>query len=398
MPADTPLTDDYVADLLAKDARASSIRYSTMGMGALLPSRPTGAARKPNTRFLRNILKETDTHNAALLAREAEEAKARLRKLRGERGTKGKPEQVRYDVRSRVEKGIERQGKRRRVDETEDKRHRSENTKSYGSRRERSREDETRSGGSAKRRRVESDGEDEEERRASHRQPPSSRRRWHGSRSRGRSRSPSTEDRRTRHSSPHRSQHRSHRRRRQSYSLSPSRSASPAPSKSHRHHHHHHHHKSRRRHRHRSPSSSSTNPTKPTSARDRAPSPPISTGSASSDPLSPLLGPLPAPAVKPRGRGAFTGSSGAIDAHFAASYDPGTDVSPRLGDPDADDWDLALEALRDRQRWKAQGADRLRAAGFSEDEVRKWEGGKGGVNGERERERDEKDVKWKGRG
>ncbi|KAK5144517.1 hypothetical protein LTR04_001537, partial [Oleoguttula sp. CCFEE 6159] len=133
------------------------------------------------------------------------------------------------------------------------------------------------------------------------------------------------------------------------------------------------------------------NPT-PTSARDRAPSPPISTGSASSDPLSPLLGPLPAPTVKPRGRGAFTGSSGAIDAHFAASYDPGTDVSPRLGDPDADDWDLALEALRDRQRWKAQGADRLRAAGFSEDEVRKWEGGKGGVNGERERERDEKDV------
>ncbi|TKA64870.1 hypothetical protein B0A49_07590 [Cryomyces minteri] len=250
MPADTPLTDDYVADLLAKDARASSIRYSTMGMGALLPSRPTGAARKPNTRFLRNILKETDTHNAALLAREAEEAKARLRKLRGERETKGKPEQMRYDVRSRVERGPERQGKRRRVDEDErddrDKRHRSEDAKSHGS----------------------------------------------------------------------------------------------------------------------------TNPTKPTSARDRAPSPPTSTRSASSDPLSPLLGPLPAPKVQARGRGAFTGSSGAIDTHFAASYDPGTDVSLGLDDPDA--------------------------AGFGEDEVRKWEARKGTADGERER--DEKDVKWKGRG
>ena len=37
-----------------------------------------------------------------------------------------------------------------------------------------------------------------------------------------------------------------------------------------------------------------------------------------------------------------------------------------------DDWDQALEALRDRQRWKQQGAERLRAAGFSQDAVKKW--------------------------
>ena len=37
-----------------------------------------------------------------------------------------------------------------------------------------------------------------------------------------------------------------------------------------------------------------------------------------------------------------------------------------------DDWDQALEALRDRQRWKQQGAERLRAAGFSQDAVDKW--------------------------
>ena len=36
---------------------------------------------KPNTRFLRNIIKGTDTHNKALLAKEAAESKARLKRL-----------------------------------------------------------------------------------------------------------------------------------------------------------------------------------------------------------------------------------------------------------------------------------------------------------------------------
>lgn len=60
-------------------------------------------------------------------------------------------------------------------------------------------------------------------------------------------------------------------------------------------------------------------------------------------------------------------------------------------DPDTeDDWDQALEALRDRQRWKQQGADRLRAAGFTEEEVGKWENTGG--------EKREEDVRWRGRG
>ena len=88
-------------------------------------------------------------------------------------------------------------------------------------------------------------------------------------------------------------------------------------------------------------------------------------------------------------------SASGIDAHFAASYDPTTDV--RAGDlSDDDDWESALEALRDRQRWRQQGADRLRAAGFSEDEVKKWEKGGGGVAGGEEGK--EEDVRWKGRG
>lgn len=37
-----------------------------------------------------------------------------------------------------------------------------------------------------------------------------------------------------------------------------------------------------------------------------------------------------------------------------------------------DDWDMALEALRDRAQWKQKGAERLRAAGFGEQVVEQW--------------------------
>src|SRR5258705_607033 len=40
--------------------------------------RPPVNHPKPNTRFLRTIIRETDNHNAALLAKEAAESKARL--------------------------------------------------------------------------------------------------------------------------------------------------------------------------------------------------------------------------------------------------------------------------------------------------------------------------------
>lgn len=76
-----------------------------------------------------------------------------------------------------------------------------------------------------------------------------------------------------------------------------------------------------------------------------------------------------------------------MDEHFTSSYDPKVDV--KLDPEDEDDWDQALEALKDRQRWKQQGADRLKAAGFTDDEVKKWE--KGG-------NKDEADVKWAKKG
>jgi hypothetical protein len=39
MPGSEAFTDDYVAGLLAKDAKDASIKYSAMGLEALLPSK-----------------------------------------------------------------------------------------------------------------------------------------------------------------------------------------------------------------------------------------------------------------------------------------------------------------------------------------------------------------------
>jgi hypothetical protein len=115
-----------------------------------------------------------------------------------------------------------------------------------------------------------------------------------------------------------------------------------------------------------------------------------------SDPLEDLIGPLPrstprehAPTSIPsRGRGAYRSKESNIDAHFAADYNPNLDV--RLDEEEDatatrstrrpvaglmtedDDWEMALEALRDRAQWKQKGAERLREAGFGEQVVDRW--------------------------
>lgn len=103
-----------------------------------------------------------------------------------------------------------------------------------------------------------------------------------------------------------------------------------------------------------------------------------------SDPLDVIIGPrlAPVPQVRSRGRGTLSLGSG-IDSRFSASYDPKIDVQLDLDE--GNDWDQALEAYRDRQKWNQQGANRLRAAGFTDDQINKWE--KGG-------EKREEDVKW----
>jgi hypothetical protein len=72
-----------------------------------------------------------------------------------------------------------------------------------------------------------------------------------------------------------------------------------------------------------------------------------------------------------------------MDSRFSSTYDPTVDVH-QASDAE-DDWGEALESLRDRQRWKQQGADRLKAAGFTDDQVSKWEKGDN---------KDEDDVTW----
>jgi hypothetical protein len=76
-----------------------------------------------------------------------------------------------------------------------------------------------------------------------------------------------------------------------------------------------------------------------------------------------------------------------IESRFSSTYDPTIDV--RADSDVEDDWGDALEALRDRARWKQQGADRLKAAGFTDEQVKKWE--KGDVQ-------NEEDVVWTARG
>lgn len=96
------------------------------------------------------------------------------------------------------------------------------------------------------------------------------------------------------------------------------------------------------------------------------------------------MGPLPSPAQPPvlaRGRGAHKINS--MDARFSSTYNPGLDVD--VDSYAEDDWAGAVEAHKDRERWKKQGGERLKAAGFTDDQVKKWE--KGG-------EKNEDDVKW----
>ena len=125
--------------------------------------------------------------------------------------------------------------------------------------------------------------------------------------------------------------------------------------------------------------------------------------SADSDPLETFVGPLPPiptvkdtavndrPPLTSRGRGAYRPSASAMDAHFSSTYNPSLDLHPDSEQEDEkEDWDMALEALRDREIWKQKGAERLRAAGFGEDEVKKWE--------DSGKEKGAEDVRWTAKG
>ncbi|ATY59881.1 LUC7-like protein [Cordyceps militaris] len=122
------LTDEYVAGLLSQEASDCSIKYSAMGVDAFLGkdsnSKKPSNIPKPNTRFLRNIIKGTDTHNKALLAKEAAESKARLKGLeRAEETKRKKSNPSTKDIRERHMGAIQAilgGGKRRERDREND--------------------------------------------------------------------------------------------------------------------------------------------------------------------------------------------------------------------------------------------------------------------------------------
>ncbi|KAF2823385.1 hypothetical protein CC86DRAFT_447768 [Ophiobolus disseminans] len=375
--------DEYIANLLKQDAKNATKKYELVGIEAFNPRIKSGAP-KPNKNFLRHIIRQTDNHNAALLAREAEESKARLKEMNRERLRTQKKEEVRKERRAEgrltpvlSEEDMQAAPPMRRTGhgttDRDDRHRRRERSEDSHAHRHRSRSREERR---EKRKREDSDGE-----RSARRSKYSEHHR--DRRHRGDYGSEEDEDRsRRKHKAGH-----THRRRR-----SDSRSSSGAharPSHSDRA-------ERQRRHRDRSHTPErSSRPHKSARAsqtlykpgKSKRQSPPPG---SDSDPLEAIVGPLPPnvePSIRSRGRGAHKANSMGMDSRFSSAYDPAVDVRPPS---DAeDDWGQSVEAFRDRQRWKQQGAERLKAAGFTDDQVKKWEKGDN---------KDEEDVTWTKRG
>ncbi|CAG8220220.1 unnamed protein product [Penicillium salamii] len=399
------MDDDYVAQILAKEAKESSLKYSSQGLSALMPaSRPASNAPKPNTRFLRNLIKVTDSHNTALKRKEEREARERMRQLKSQ--TSGTLASTSADRTSGgSNRRHERQRSRDRRDDREDRhrshrRHRSRSSSTERDRTRRHRRDDDRVGEHRKRDRHshrqdscdrESSKKDRRERDRGH----TRRRRDRSySKSRSRSRSP-RRDRSTDRRHSRREDRKSDR-----YTRSRSRSQERRRSRSSRH---------------ADPSPRRSRP-EHTPQRDRASLPTQApTEAEDSDPLEDLVGPLPPrkneSPIRSRGRGAYKPNLSNIDAHFAPGYDPTDDVHLEepihsTGEPSRravaglmtkdDDWDMALEALRDRTRWKQKGEERLRAAGINEAAISQWKNNPAftGANGEGKPE----DVQWSKKG
>ena len=351
--------------------------------------RPSNNAPKANTRFLKNIIKETDSHNAALRAKEARDSRAQLKAIK--RGEHSKAKDGRED--GRLETLGNGHRSKRRCLESDGKAEMVHSRGSRSSRHEHCRthiKDDDR-GRRHHHHRGQRNGDSGENERSgspghyvyNHRlctQSSSSSLLQNGCLSRSRTPSPKRDS-----SCRRKYDHRARRRR----------DSDPPKIYEHR---------SRRR------SGTGRYQDRPQldkgyaiemlSSKDTKSKAPCPSSNSESDPLDSIIGPPPPPPppepkVKPRGRGAVTTkSTSLIDNHFKTSYDPSNDAHP---DPDleADDWDQALEALRDRQKWQQQGAERLKAAGFSDEQVSKWASGKQGLGAV---EKGEKDVRWRRKG
>ncbi|KAL7792615.1 hypothetical protein V8C37DRAFT_380054 [Trichoderma ceciliae] len=345
------LTDDYVADLLAKEASDCSLKYSAMGMEAFNTKYKPSNVPKPNTRFLRNIIKDTDTHNKALLAKEAAESRARLKDLeRVEEFKRRKADPTAGDIRKRQLGNIQSilGGSRHR---------RGKNTQSAADK---------------ELSRAKLDG-DRHSHRPSRRERDASTDHRNSRKDYGRlSRSPQSDERRAYQEDQSRSSRRRHRegssedKRRYARDRQRDRSRSPRHrrrSRSPR--------TKRSKRRSRSPLAAETQPSRGSHRKNDG---------DESDPLDEFIGPAPPP--KYRGRGTVAGSA-SLDRRFSDSYDPSTDVLP---DKEEDNWDDAVEAFRDRQKLRQMQEERMRAAGFADHQIQRISNS--------QREKKEEDVVW----
>ncbi|OJZ88956.1 hypothetical protein ASPFODRAFT_215712 [Aspergillus luchuensis CBS 106.47] len=346
-----PSDDTYVAQVLAREARDSSLKYSAHGLEAYMPKRPTGAAPKPNTRFLRHIIRETDNHNTALKRKEEREARERMRQLRNQASSSSANNTNRDQRRSRLEGNIGVALHRRRE------------ANRIGA------------DGGVTLKIPMTTGIDPRE----------------GVVATDLILVQGVDPRNT------------------AGMLILAAIADDIATAMSRHDH------VRGPQEHLTGAGLEIASAGVTAVLEETPL------DDESDPLEDLVGPLPAKdndhgysaPIRSRGRGAYKPNMSNIDAHFAPDYDPTTDV--HLEDDDAqagsrptrrpvaglmtgdDDWELSLEALRDRAKWKQRGEERLREAGFSNEFVDRWKSNTTSTPGDDSEGRLE-DVKWSKKG
>ncbi|KAF4963213.1 hypothetical protein FSARC_8748 [Fusarium sarcochroum] len=350
------LTDDYVADLLAQEASDCSLKYSAMGMDAYRTNKKPANMMKPNTRFLRHIIKDTDNHNKALLAKEAAESKARLQDLeRTEEVKRRKTNPTTHDIRRRQMGDIHAilGGKKRPRTEDDAGPSSRKDSKRSDKDRKSEREHDQKEDDLFTDRRSDRKHHGRLSREDRHSKTDDESRRSDRSRKEHRRRERSRSGDRDSEEEGHR---RSHRRRNRSRSPARRRrSRSPRESKS--------------RHRHRSPLGKEEDRKR----KDEE--------DAGSDASEDLMGPAPPP--KYRGRGTVGGSSG-IDRRFSETYDPKTDIQMDE-DEDGHTWDDAVEAFRDRQKLRQNQEQRMKAAGFADEQIQRASGTD---------DKSAEDVKW----
>ncbi|KAG6157529.1 hypothetical protein E4U47_006731 [Claviceps purpurea] len=348
------LTDDYVAELLAQDAKDCSLKYSAMGMEAFRENKKPSSGLKPNTRFLRHIIRDTDAHNKALLAKEAAESRARLSDLeRVEEMRRIKSNPDARDIRKRQMGDIRAiLGHKSRARDDDDherpkkRRRSSERNKDKDGRERRAtqrRDDLFERGGDSRRHHGRLS-----ERDSDHNKHMSDRHKHKRSRERGYDDTSEEDDRKERRRISKRDRSRSPRKERKGRDERDERD------------------ERRHRQKHRSHHRSPIRRISP--KRDVKHIPPRH--DEDSDPLEDFIGPPPPP--NRRGRGTIGGAA-ELDRRFSDSYDPKLDVQMDV-DNDEDPWDEAVESFRDRQKMRLNQDQRMRDAGFTDEQINRAKG------------------------